>query len=255
MNDIVESNQNLNTVLNAVRIVEAIEELDGATVKELCAHLDMAMSTIHDYVVTLTNAHYLTRTDDEYRLGLKFFEHGMRAKDSVAVVDIASPTLEKISEETGETVWLAVEEYWKSVLIEQANGENSVPMEASLGDRVAIHSVASGKVILAYRETSYVQALIDQYGLAPRTEHTITDEATFFEELEAIRERGYAVNRQESIDGLRSVSAPIQNDGEPIAAISIAGPVYRLTDAKIDGELSTLLLESSNEIELKMEYS
>ncbi len=254
MPDINDGN-NLNTIVKATEIIEAIRELDGATLTELASYLDMATSTIHDYLLTLENIHYITKEDGEYRLSLTFFTYGMHAKQSVGIVDIAKPILEKVADETGEKVWLVVEAFGKSVLLEEATGENAVPMEADVGNRVDIHSVAGGKAILAYRDESHIRNVIDRHGLPARTEYTITDEEEFLDELETVRENGYAVNRQESVLGLRSISAPIRKDGDVIAAISVAGPAHRLTDSRIDGQLSTLLLESSNEIELKTKYS
>lgn len=251
----IDDENNLNTIVKTSEILEAIRELDGATLTDLASYLDMATSTIHDYLLTLENVNYITKTDGEYRLSLTFFTYGMHAKRSVGIVDIATPILEKVADETGEKVWLVVEAFGKSVLLEEATGENAVPMEADVGNRVDIHSVAGGKAILAHRDESHVRTVIDRHGLPARTEHTITDEAAFLDELEAVRENGYAVNRQESVPGLRSISAPIRKDGDVIAAISVAGPAHRLTDARIDDQLSTLLLESSNEIELKMKYS
>lgn len=250
-----DTDQSLNTVLNAAKVIDAIDELDGATLMELTNHLEMATSTVHDYLHTLETAQYLVKTDDEYQLSLKLFYYGMNAQRSTGIVSTAKPILQNVAKRTGETVWLVVEEYGKSVLIEQATGENSVPMEANVGDRVPIHSIASGKAILAYRDEEHVRQIIDQYGLPARTEQTITDEETLFDELADVRERGFAVNRQESISGLRSIAASIQKDDRVLAAISIAGPANRLSDTRIRDEFGPLLLESSNEIELKMKYS
>jgi len=255
MEDRKRDGKSLNTVLNAIELIELIEDLNGASVTELASNLDMAMSTIYDYLNTLENAHYLKKTDGEYQISLMFYKHGMRAKRSIGFVEISDPILDNVAEESGETVWLVVEEHGKSILLEKATGENAVPMEADVGDRVDIHTVAGGKAILAHRDKKYIQEVIDQHGLIPRTEHTITDEGKFIEELEKVKEKGFAVNRQESVLGLRSISVPIQRDGEVIAAISIAGPAHRLTDSRIDEQLSKLLLESSNEIELKMQYT
>jgi len=255
MTDDTGGEKNLKTILNAIKVIEAIEDLGGASLTELASHLNMATSTIHGYLNTLENAHYITKADDEYQLSLIFYKHGMHAKRSIGIIEISTPLLDKIAEKTGETVWLVVEEHGKSVLLEQATGENAVPMEADIGDRVDIHSVAGGKAILAYQDEKYVQEVIDLHGLTPRTEHTITDEETFRKELEQVREQGFAVNQQESVLGLRSISVPIRRDDEVIAAISIAGPAHRLTDSRINEEISSILLEASNEIELKMQYT
>lgn len=245
----------LNTVLNAIEVIEAIEDLNGASLTELATTLDMATSTIHDYLNTLENADYITKKDGEYQIGLIFYKHGMRAKRATGLVDISVPILDNVAEKSGERVWLVVEEHGKSVLLEGATGENAVPMEADIGDRVDIHSVAGGKAILAHQDREYVQQVIEQQGLTQRTKHTITDEEEFLEELENVRENGFAVNQEESVTGLQSVSVPIQRDGKAIAAISIAGPANRLTDERINNQYSTLLLEASNEIELKLEYT
>jgi len=94
-----------------------------------------------------------------------------------------------------------------------------------------------------------VEAYIDRNGLEAVTEHTIADPDVLFEELEQIRERGYATNTEETVEGLGAVSVPIKDhDDGVIGALSVSGPINRVGE----GEYSQLLLDTKKELELNI---
>ena len=82
-----------------------------------------------------------------------------------------------------------------------------------------------------------------------RTDRTITSVEALSDELAAIRERGYAISRQEGHEGVHSISAPIVVDGDVLGAISIAGPAHRLTISLMEEETADAILASKHEIE------
>ena len=127
-------------------------------------------------------------------------------------------------------------------------------MQADLGSIIPLHTISSGKMILANYTQEQVNEIIEVHGLEARTEQTITDRETLFEELDTIAQQEYAVNDQESVNGLRSIGAPIFYNDQIVAGLDIAGPIHRLDDERLENELSKTLLQSINEIELKIEY-
>jgi DNA-binding IclR family transcriptional regulator len=91
--------------------------------------------------------------------------------------------------------------------------------------------------------------------LAQRTENTLTDPDELRDELERIRERGYAYSMQESVEGMRAVAAPILLDGTVVGSISLAGPANRFVGDRFETEIPDMVRGAANELELKLTYS
>lgn len=236
-------------------IVGALQDLDGATLTEIATELDMATSTVHNHLQTLHEMQYIVEQNGEYQIGLKFFEHGVWAKRNRSVVDVAQNSIRQLATETGEIVWLIVEEHGKGVCIDKAGGEQAVQTYGQVGKRMNIHSSAGGKSLLAFLSDERIEEIIDTYGLPAQTENTITDRDVLLEELDEIQNQGYAINNGETVDGIRAVGAPIKPVDEVAASISVAGPRYRMTDEYFSKKLPDLVLGVANEIELKLVHN
>jgi DNA-binding IclR family transcriptional regulator len=109
------------------------------------------------------------------------------------------------------------------------------------------HATSTGKVMLAFAHPSVVQAILSK-GLPARTGKTITRPEAFLEELDAIRERSYATNIGELEEGMCAIGAPIRDGkGQVIAAISLGGPVVRVSAERIP-EIAQAVIETGNRI-------
>ncbi|ELK55870.1 ArcR family transcription regulator [Haloferax sp. BAB-2207] len=98
--------------------------------------------------------------------------------------------------------------------------------------------------------------IVDKWGLRAVTENTVNTREALFEELDATRERGYAIERDEGDVGISCVGAPIQNiEGNPVGAISVTVPSNKLRDDRVEEELSHKILNGTNIIELKIEHA
>jgi DNA-binding IclR family transcriptional regulator len=105
----------------------------------------------------------------------------------------------------------------------------AVRMRSDLGLRKPAYCTAEGQAILAFRSPEVVQAVIRK-GLAPRTPQTLTDPDGLMKALETVRQKGCAVEDEESEIGVRCIAAPVRDDaGEVVAAVGVAGPVSRLS--------------------------
>ncbi|MFC6766135.1 IclR family transcriptional regulator [Natrinema soli] len=235
-------------------IVEALQSMNGATLADLADELDFAKSTILSHLTTLESNEYVVRTGDEYELSLKFLNHGMFVKNDMPIAQMGKPILEELAAETGEVAWIIVEEHGRAVYLEKAMGEKAVQTHASVGGRAHLHHLATGKVILAHLPDERVDEIIDQHGLPELTPHTITDPDELREELETIREEGIAFNNKETVNGLLAISVPVLGEETVYGAICISGPANRLTIERCEEEIKPLLLEASNELELKLQY-
>lgn len=240
-----------NTVFD---IIEALHTTNGVTLAELHQELDYAKSTLHSHLATLEDKEYVVRTGNEYELSLKFLYHGMLSKNGLDISRMGQPVIEDLAEETGEVAWIIVEEHGRAVYLSKAMGEKAVQTHASVGGRAHLHHLATGKIILAHLPDDRVEEIIEQHGLPQLTSNTITDPDTLYEELEQIREEGIAFNDKETVKGLRAIAAPVLGEDTIHGAMCVSGPANRLTIERCKQEVKPLLLEATNELELKMQY-
>lgn len=253
-----KENENVSTVHaveTSLAIVNAIQELDDPGITEIAARLDLPKSTVFNHVKTLEKNHYLVDTETEgYRLGLKFLDHGIQARHNIEVFEASSPAMEQLASETQLAVWLAVEEFGKVVCIRKELGDRAVPTRGEIGRRLDMHSSSLGKAILANLSAERVDQIIEMYELPALTENTVTDRDELMEELETIREQGYALNDSESMEGLRAVASPIFSESDICGSICVAGTRSHIDGEYFDSELPARVKDAANEIELNLMY-
>lgn len=246
----------VRTVDRTLEILEIIRDLDGTGVSEIAERVDIGKSAVHNHLSTLANREYVVKEGDEYHIGLSFLGLGAYARNRTEIYETARPEVEKLAADTDELANLMVEKNGSGIYLYQAEGENAVQLDTYEGKRTHLHCTALGKAILAFRPREEVEAILDERGMPPMTEHTITDRGAFFEELEETRERNYAVDREERINGLRCIAAPITDDDDrSVAAISVASPTHRVSDERFERELPDVVLGTANIIELHHNYS
>jgi DNA-binding IclR family transcriptional regulator len=246
----------VETVERSVAIVDYLKAEGPATLAEVTDELDCAKSTVHRHLRTLEANSFLLEEDGEYRLGIRFLDYGVVARDRYTLFREAQPKVDDLAEETEEKIWCTVEEHGRSVHIYGARGKHSVRTHARVGHRNYLHQHAAGKAILANLPDARVTDIVETHGLPARTPHTITDPDELRAELDTVAERGYAFNFEESVEGLHAVGAPITDeDGTAIGAISISGPANRLDGTLLREDLPALLLGTVNEITINLAHA
>lgn len=233
-------------------IIEALDQLDEASVTELADHLDLAASTVHNHLATLQQRDYVVNEDGVYRPGLRFLTLGSSIRKNHPVSEIVSPIIEDLSTQTGESAWVATLENDKIVFLYGEPDDDGVQMFGRIGSRRLPHANAAGKAIMTYLPEEVVTDIIDRTGLPKRTENTITSREKLFEEFESIRQRGFAVNRGEYFESGRAIACAIIRDGHPVGALGISGPAHRFQEEQITDDLSEPLMEKKNILELKL---
>lgn len=256
MSDLQNTAKNpVKAAQTTMRLIEVIQDRDGARITELAEELDYPKSSIHNYVSTLREEGYVIKEGDEYYTSLQFLEVGSLARRRRDIYDIAKPKLTELARETGELVNLLVEEKGKGVYLYREEGENAVQVDSYTGQRVFLHNTALGKSILAYFPEERVQRIADTHGLPATTDRTTTELPELFDDLEEIRQRGVAFDDEERLKGLRCVAAPIlTQDNRVLGAISISGPASRFSGEFYRDELPDRLRRAANVIELDITH-
>jgi IclR family pca regulon transcriptional regulator len=230
-------------------------------ISELSRGLDLSRSTAHRYVATLAKLGYLQQDPESkrYRLGPKVLDLGFSAMNSMDLLELSAPYLRQLSDETQRTVNLAILDGTEVVYIERCRtaqpGQREIDLNLHVGARLPAYCTAMGKAILAFMTGERADRIIDQIEFVQRGPNTITDPATFREELGRIRKLGVAVNDEELAYGLRSIAAPIHgHTGEVIAALNLAVHRTMVSMDELIARFGPAVTQSAQEISTSMGY-
>jgi DNA-binding IclR family transcriptional regulator len=244
----------LSSVANSLRLIKAFsEDQYEIGISELAKRLGLAKSTVHRLASTLLDQGMLEQNagDGKYRLGLALFELGTLVRRQMDFTAEARPFLRTLMEKTGETVHLAILDHDSVLYIITHESKQALRMGSKVGTRVPVHSTAVGKTLLAFQPEEALTRII-ALGLPASAPNTLVDEKALRRELALVRVKNYAVDDEESEVGLRSIAAPIRSySGNVVAAISIAGPVHRMTRKMLLGWVRELV-EAADAVSLRL---
>ena len=246
----------VQSAVTTMDILTTLKNQNGAKVAEVAEELEIPTSTAYNYLRTLEENAYLVKSDREYRVATRFIEFGEHAKDNTKLHKIGKSQVDEIAQRTGERADLVVEEHGRGIYVHKAQGERAFTINTRTGQRIYLHTTALGKAILAHLPRQRVEQIIDRHGLPALSENTITDRDELFEELDKIQAQGYAVNDEEQLKGVRCIAAPILEDEDRVlGSLSVSGPKSRMGDQQFREEVTELLLEAANIIEVNARYS
>lgn len=253
---VMDDDGTIKSVVKAFEIVESLSRHGGLTASNVADELDLPVSTAHNYLRSLTRTGFVVRDDLEYRPGTKFLEIGERRRQRMAVVRAAESELPKLAETTGEHISLMIEENGLGVLISLDEGDEAINIDAFRGVRMPLHTVAPGKAILAQSPRERVDEILDRHGLEPMTRNTIADRDELYEELDRIRERGYAIDVGERMSGMTCIAAPVLDMNDEVqASVCVCSPSYRIDDEPSLEEVAKAVQRSANVIQVNLDYS
>lgn len=247
----------IKSIQTASEILREIQSQSEATLSDLCDNTEIAKSTLHTYLQTLVAEGFLHKSDGVYRLGLRFVTLGESVRNRVELYQHGKEEVERLADETGEWVHLTVAYRNREVTLYEHNGGETVAMNYQRRTRESpqyLHCTATGKALLAHFDETQVTQTLATEELVQQTEETVTDADELRDELTEIRRRGYAINDEEEIRGMRSVGAPILDvDGTVCGAINVTAPKMRLSSEYLYSDLPELVMEAANIIEIKLE--
>jgi DNA-binding IclR family transcriptional regulator len=204
----------------------------GKGITELAEELSLHKSTTHRLIMVLESGRYVERDNStgKYRLGSRIIELGLSALSRLDIYEVARPHLRNLVAESGETAHIGVMRNGEIISIVNVESTQALRTPSTIGTSHPAHCSSLGKAILAFSSQDAVDSFLEGRTMEAYTPKTITSAEAFLNELESIRRIGYAIDDEEREEGLRCIGAPVWNSaGEVIAAVSIAGPVFRLT--------------------------
>lgn len=245
----------VQTTETTFEIIEALKDLGAATLSTVARELEMSKSTARTHLRTLHKHDYVVMDDDGvFRLSLEFFDTGERVRNRFSIYEPAVPIIDELAEKTNEKAQIMIEENNTGYYIYRMKGRQGVNTRS--GRRAELHCTSAGKAALAFMDRARVEEILDENGLPRHTERTITDREEFLEELDDIRERGFAFNDEERLKGLRAIGAPIlDEDDSVLGAVSLSGPTTHIRGERFRDELPELVMQSADVIHIRTQYS
>lgn len=240
----------IDSVDNVLRLLLFIEERSAVRVSEASAALGVAQSTVHRLLAMLEH-HGFVQQDAEtkiYLLGPALLRLGLNAVRNLEIRSLVHPYLEKVHEELGETVHLALPDGEQVLFIDCIESTKALRVSSRLGRHMWAHCTSIGKAMLAFLPEERLLALYPEEELAGITPASITSRSALLAELAAVRRRGYAENRGESEEGVGSVAVPLCGvAGTPVAGLSVSFPLVRAS-AALRAEAARALREASETV-------
>jgi DNA-binding IclR family transcriptional regulator len=223
---------------------------------ELAAAVGLPRPTVYRLLQTLCAEGWVAQNGRSFVIGASVLWLAARRLEQLELRSVGRPLLAELRDRTGETVHLGVLEAGQVVYVEKLESPGPLRMASMVGRIVPAHSTALGKAMLAYLPREQVERIVERHGLVRRTPNTITDPARLFQELAAIRARGYSIDNVENEEGIRCVGAAIfDHRGRVAGAVSVSGSVASISLERARRELGTLVRETAQRISQAMGWA
>lgn len=254
----MKTNYSVPNLERGLLIIELLaNQSKGLTLTEIIETLSISKTSAFRIINTLIVKNYLQKNETTKKITLsrKLLTLGISSINEQSIVELSIDVMRELRDELKESVMLGVVLENKGTILEQVSSLYPVKLFVEKGTPFNLHSSVGGKSILAYMPKKELNQLLQKIVLPKFTKNTITTKKEFREELEKVREKGYAVDRGEDIEGINCIGAPILNEeGYPLAAIWITAPSGRLFDNDFESK-GKIISQYASIISSKLGYN
>ena len=251
--DSQKSEQKVDSTLSkGLRVLEALADSpDGKGVTELARELGMTKSNAFRLLRSLSILGYVqSRPDRNYAPTMKIWQLGQQVVNHLNLPRIAAPQLRQLSQVTGETVYLAVRDGLMVIYIDKIDSSKPIRSFTPKGGSSPIHCVGTGKALLA-AEYELLREQV-RYSLTQYTPKTIVSMDQLDQDMQATRDRGYAIDTGEYRDRIHSFGATIcLPSGQAIAALGVSAPDVNIEGGR-DQEICQAVCQAAAEVSEKL---
>jgi IclR family transcriptional regulator, acetate operon repressor len=241
----------IDLTVKTMSVLESlVESSNGASLKDIAGRVGLIKSSVFRILFTLKEIGYVEQVSESgrYQLTFKTTRLVRRSIEHLTLTKLTRPHLVSLRDRLQESVWLAEQRRHGIVLIDAAEVSHALKLSFDVGDLCPIHATALGKAIAAYLPAGQVDALLPKGKLPKLTSRTLVLRSEVKAELLRVRQRGYAINDEETIEGAILVGAPLFDSlGKVFAGISVSVPTARCS-AKKRGEIIEHVLAASHAI-------
>ena len=237
----------IKSIVKASKLMELLVTKNEFQLAELCRLLESPKTTLHRLLLTLESLGYVQQNPKTlgYMASIKIFELGGKVAQNLDFIDIAKPLMITLSEKTGETINLGILDGTDVVCVGKVESKQHLKLDQPIGSRAKAYHTGMGKAILAYLSEEERRQLFTKHTISLGTSKSLKSLNAVEEDLQRVRERGYAVDDEEYMIGVRCVGAPIfDHNSQGVAGLSIAGPASRMSEKSIES-LAKLVTETA----------
>ncbi len=224
--------QSVERAINLLKILTNINK--ECSLSELSELSDLAPSTVHRLLLTLKKANFVSQdeTSSHYYLGSALISMGIVASSYLDIRKKAYPILNDLALSTGEDAYMYMSDGNYGVMVQNVPGPHPLKIIGSALAHAPLHCGASRKVLLAYKDKAFINNYLSK-SLVKCADNTVTDPNILAEQLQTIRDNGYALSISEHLKDATGMGAPVfDSSGEVIASIGVMGPSIRITEDK-----------------------
>ncbi len=239
----------MQSVDRAVSVMEMLSRRGWSGVTEVANVIGIHKSTAYRLLTTLRDRGLVEQdaATEKYRLGFGMVLLASSVRADLDILRCARPVCERLSEETGETVTVAVLEGDDAIIVHQSVSRVSALGVDWTGHHTPLHATAAGKVFLFHMPEDQLHRILAG-PLERFTEDTIVGTPDLTAHIQEIRDKGYSYTVEELEVGLNAVGAAIRRaGGEVSGAVSVSGPAFRLPSDDIP-KTGILVQEAAAEI-------
>lgn len=238
------------TLIKGIEVLElVVSARDGIRSADVARELGLSRSNAHRVLQTLEATGYLTQDPNTrlFRATLRMWEKGAQIVERLDLRRCAASYLIDLAQDSGEAVHLSVLDRNEVIYLEKIDSPQPVGAYTRTGGRAPAYCVATGKALLSELDEDRLQPILA--GLHPHSAQTITDPRLLLEELHRTRQRGWSLNRGEWRISVWGIGAVVRDSSKnPIAAIGVSGPAFRLSEQDRIEALSVLVCRAARAI-------
>jgi IclR family acetate operon transcriptional repressor len=228
----------MKSVTRSLRMLEAVAQHQPVTVGELTKLFGLPKSTVQRTLVTLNEAGWLRASRGDttrWEIGARVLAVRPAAHQGSSLFAAAREPMCRLRDAVNETIHLSVPDGLRCmVMVDRVDCNQPVRTYHQVGDTSPMHATATGHAVLAHLSAEEVDEVI-AHGLDSYGEETITDAQLLRDELDRVRQDGYALNRNQYLPDVAAIAAAIRGaDGVPVATVAISMPASRFEPDKLE---------------------
>lgn len=249
--------QSVHHALQLFEVFRTSEKKDQFGVTELSKTLGLHKNNVFRLLATLESRGYIEQNSftENYRLGIGIFNLGQKFVNKLGLLKLAKPFMEKIVAECGESVYIGILREGTVVYLDIVDAPQTVRIVSRVGKDAPAYCTAIGKVQLASASEEEINKVYMGARLKKYTEHTITSLPELKKHLKVVSEQDYSFDDEEFEDDVRCIAVPVKDYlGVPVAALSVTGPLCRMSYEKMTGHILPVAQKYAKEISKRLGY-
>lgn len=251
-----EQLQGMQSLERAMLILRVVADMGppGAKLADVAEATGLSRSTAHRFLGALAQLGLLDQDDSSgaYYLGMDLCHYGAIAANRFSLRDIAHPSMERLTERTGDTVYMSIRRGYESICIERFEGDYPIKtLTLDVGDKRPLGVGAGSLALLSFQSNEFVSRAIAVNAAAVKMTWNI-DSTELFSFVEETRSQGFAYNPGRVAPGMTAVGVPILGaNGEAVAALGVGAITSRMTPDR-SANIVAWMLEEAREIETRL---